>query len=81
VDTHIPIPPQSLAGDSGSGSDQGVGAASSLNEIVQFGKRAQARFGEATREGFYGIIDTKRHRGRGSSFVTNAFPQDEYGLL
>jgi hypothetical protein len=25
---------------------------------VQFGKRAQARFGDATREGFYGIIDT-----------------------
>ena len=38
--------------------DQEVGPASSVNEIVRFGKRAQERFGEATREGFYGIIDT-----------------------
>jgi hypothetical protein len=54
----IPIPAQSLAGDSCSVADQRIGPASSVNEIVRFGKRAQVRFGEVTREGFYGIIDT-----------------------
>ena len=35
-----------------------VGPASSIKEIVEFGKRAYGWFGDATREGFYCIIDT-----------------------
>jgi hypothetical protein len=55
--TQVPVPTQSLAGDSDSVADQGVGPASSISEIVRFGQRAYERFGDATREGFYSIID------------------------
>ena len=54
----VPLPVQVLAGDSCSVADQRIGPASSVSEIVRFGKRAQERFGDATRKGFYGIIDT-----------------------
>jgi hypothetical protein len=54
----VPLPVQSLAGDSCSVADQRIGPASSVSEIVRFGKRAQERFGDATRKGFYGITDT-----------------------
>jgi hypothetical protein len=56
--TQVPVSIQSLVGGSDAVADQEVGPASSLNKIVRFGKRAQARFGDATREGFHGIIDT-----------------------
>jgi hypothetical protein len=55
--TQIPVSTQNLAGDSGSVADQKVGPESPISEIVRFGKRAYERFGDATREGFYSIID------------------------
>jgi hypothetical protein len=56
--TQVPVSTQSLAGDSGAVREHEVGPASSIKEIVEFGKRAYGRFGDATREGFYCIIDT-----------------------